>query len=144
VPPYLATFLGVTAIKESSSKSSSMQIMDTDVVAEKIKLVEQILGPIANSPLPMLVALIAGVADHVTSAVSLPPTPKIDTDTLSFSMVDNSKPSYLTVRNLHPLVSQDDIPSWERLSPANPLFLLFVDQFLVSGADKVGLFRDYL
>lgn len=142
--PYLPTFITLTKVKENTGKSSTMQMMDTDVVNDKLKLVEQILGPIANSPLPMLVALIAGVADHVTSAVTLPPIPKIDTNNFSFSMVDASKPSYSTVRNLHPLVSQDDIPSWERLSPANPLFLLFVDQFLTAGADKVGLFRDYL
>jgi hypothetical protein len=143
-PPYLPTFIGITKIRENTGKSNTMQIMDTDVIQEKLKIVETVLGPIANSPLPMLVALIAGIADHVTATVPLPPTPKLDTTNFSFSMVDSTKPSYLTVRNLHPVVSQDDIPSWERLSPANPLFLLFVDQFLAAGADKVGLFREYL
>ena len=143
-PPYLPTFIGITKIRENTGKSNTMQIMDTDLIQEKLKIVETVLGPIANSPLPMLVALIAGIADHVTATVPLPPTPKLDTTNFSFSMVDSTKPSYLTVRNLHPVVSQDDIPSWERLSPANPLFLLFVDQFLAAGADKVGLFREYL
>ena len=143
-PPYLPTFTALTIAKSKINNSSNLQLIDTDALASKLSLVEKTLGPISKSPLPTITALIAGVADHAVSGVTLPPIPKVDAATFSLSMVDSTKPSYATIRNLHPVVSQDDIPSWERLSPANPLFLLFVDQFLVSGADKVGLFRNYL
>lgn len=143
-PQLLPITAAVTSIKAASKSSNTIQIMDTEAIDSKLKTVENLLGPIANSPLPTIVAVGAGIADRVVSVVPIPPVPKIDPNTKSFSMVDNTKPSYAAIRALHPLVSQDDIPSWERLSPSNPLFLLFVDEFLSQGADKVGLFRDYV
>ena len=54
------------------------------------------------------------------------------------------KVSTLALRKIHPLLSQDDLPPWERLSGKNLLFLLFVDQFIATGADQVGFFRSFV
>jgi len=47
------------------------------------------------------------------------------------------------VRQLHPVLSGDDLPPWERLSKYNILFILLLDQFASTAADQTGFFRTF-
>lgn len=143
-PPYLPTFTALTLIKSKTNKSVDFKIIDIEEAEKKTALIEKTLGPIANSPLPALLVVAAGLSDRVVAKVPIPAIPKLDAENLSISSTDQTLPSYQLIRSLHPIISQDDIPPWERLSEKNPLFLLFIDQFLSSGADKLGFFRNYL
>lgn len=42
-------------------------------------------------------------------------------------------------RKYHPIMNQDDIPSWERLTVKNPLFVIFLDRFCSVAADCTGI-----
>lgn len=42
-------------------------------------------------------------------------------------------------RLLHPVLNQDDIPSWDRLTVKNPLFVIFLDKFCSTAADCTGI-----
>lgn len=42
-------------------------------------------------------------------------------------------------RKIHPICNADDLPSWERLTLKNPLFVLFLDSFCATAADCTGV-----
>jgi hypothetical protein len=143
-PPYgpaeEAVFIGITKAKQAAPTSASFKIIDASLAEQKVKLLESTLGPIANSPLPALIAAAAGVADSILPSIK---APQIDPQTGAVSTKD-LKVSSLGIRQLHPLLSQEDLPPWERLSVKNILFLLFVDEFVANGADQVGFFRSFV
>lgn len=134
-----AMFTAITQLKKIVPKSSTMSIVDLSILETSIAAIKPALTPIINSPLPALMAVGAGAIDSV-----LPPikTPSIDSSG-SIKTQDLKVASY-ALRQLNPVITQDDIPPWERLSPKNILFLVFLDKFISSAADKVGLFRNYL
>ena len=43
---------------------------------------------------------------------------------------------------VHPILSQDDLPPWDRLSLSNPLFVIFLDQFCRAGKVGSGFFEN--
>jgi len=138
-PPAFATFTAFAKAKQFSPKSSNFNIIDATKVEAQLGIVESVMSPIANSPLPTILVAGAGALDSILPVLKIPQVSS--TGTISTT---DSKVASLALRSIHPLVSQDDIPSWERLSPKNILFLLFLDEFLANGADKLGLFRAYL
>jgi len=48
------------------------------------------------------------------------------------------------IRKLHPILNFDDVPAWERLTIANVMLMLFLDEFIYEAANKVGFFRQYV
>lgn len=42
-------------------------------------------------------------------------------------------------RMIHPISNQDDLPSWDRLTLKNPLFVIFLDKFCATAADCTGI-----
>ena len=143
-PPYgpasEAIFLAVTNLKKQIPKSATIKIVDTKAVESATKQLETILSPIMNTPLPGLVVAGAGAVDVVLPALKVP---SIDTNTGAVATKD-VKVTSLALRSLHPLLAQDDLPPWERLTPKNLLFLLFVDEFVANAADKIGFFRSFV
>lgn len=144
VPPYgpaeEVAFIGITKAKQAAPTSASFKIIDANLAQQKAKLLESTLGPIANSPLPTLIAAAAGVADSILPSIK---APQVDPQTGAVSTKD-LKVSSLAIRQIHPLLSQEDLPPWERLSVKNILFLLFIDEFVSNGADQVGFFRSFV
>ena len=144
LPPYgpaaEVAFLAITTAKKLSPASSNFKIIDLDKVKEKSALIETALGPITNSPLPALLVAGAGAIDAILPKIKMP---QVDTQSGAFSTKD-IKAATFALRQIHPILSQDDIPPWERLSGKNLLFLLFLDQFIATGADQVGFFRAYV
>ena len=69
--------------------------------------------------------------------------PKVDTASGAISTQDVRAATF-ALRSLHPLLVQDDLPPWERLTMKNILFLLFVDEFISNAADKLGFFRSFI
>jgi hypothetical protein len=45
-------------------------------------------------------------------------------------------------RRLHPILSQDDLPTWDRLSPNNFLFVVFLDEWCTQGKKGGGFFEN--
>ena len=144
IPPYGPAagivHAAITKAKQFAPKSASYKLINLDLVKAKTAILEASLGPIANSPIPPLLAAGAGALDSILPKLKFP---EIDPRVGSFSTKDK-KVATLLLRNAHPLLSQDDIPPWERLSSKNILFLLFADEFLATGADQVGFFRAFI
>ena len=139
-PPAESVHIAITKAKQFAPKAASYKLINLDLVKEKTAILESSLGPIANSPFPPLLAAGAGALDSILPKLKFP---EIDPNVGSFSTKDK-KVATLLLRNAHPLLSQDDIPPWERLSSKNILFLLFADEFLATGADQVGFFRAFI
>jgi hypothetical protein len=144
LPPYgpaaEVAFLAITTAKKLAPTSANFKIIDIDKVKEKSALLEATLSPIVNSPLPALLIAGAGAIDSILPKIKMP---EVDPQSGAFSTKD-IKAATLALRRIHPLLSQDDIPSWERLSGKNLLFLLFLDEFISTGADQVGFFRAFV
>ena len=144
LPPYgpaaEVAFLAITTAKKLAPASANFKIIDIDKVKEKSALLETVLSPIVNSPLPALLVAGAGALDSILPKIKMP---EVDTQSGAFSTKD-IKVATFALRQIHPLLSQDDIPSWERLSGKNLLFLLFLDEFISTGADQVGFFRAFI
>lgn len=138
-PPTEAAFLAVSNLKKTLPRATNFKIIDPDSVEQRLPTVETSLAPITNSPVPGIAIATAGAIDYALPKIKLP---QVDPQTGEVKTVDR-KPTTSSIRLLHPIISQDDLPPWERLSPANPLFLLFVDEFVATGADQIGFFRAY-
>ena len=69
------------------------------------------------------------IATKVLATIPAPPYPAVAIAPTVFKLI-------------HPILSQDDLPPWDRLSLSNPLFVVFLDQFCVQGKNGGGLFRD--
>jgi hypothetical protein len=138
-PPNELKFTAVTKLKQAAPASANFKIPDLGKIEIKTKLFETALAPIINSPLPMILAVAGGVASSLLPEIKVP---SIDSSG-TVSVKDMKLPTF-ALRQLHPILNQDDIPPWERISPKNILFLIFLDQFISTAADQVGLFRDYL
>jgi len=144
IPPHgpaaESLFIAIETAKARFNTSVSFKMFDLAEINKKITLIEPNLKKISSGPLPSLVAAAAGASDALFPNLR---TPKVDTSTGIISLQDK-KISTQALRALHPLVNQDDLPPWERLSPKNLLFLLFIDEFVSSGADKLGFFRSFI
>lgn len=143
-PPYgqisNLAFTAVTKLKQAALKSLSFGIINPDLAKEKLLILEKVLGPICNTPLPAVIVASAGAADAILPTIKMP---TVDIINKSFSTQD-MRVATSALRQLHPLLNQDDLPPWERLSSKNLLFLLFVDEFIATAADQVGFFRSYV
>jgi len=139
-PPSKQIFNSITALKKQIPKSATIGIIDTDAVKQGAQRLKSVLGPIANSPLPAAIVAGAGATDSALPATKVP---SIDSKSKAIKTKD-VKAATFALRSLHPLLTQEDLPPWERLTGKNLLFLLFLDEFISNGADKVGFFRAYL
>ncbi len=139
-PPAKAAFLAITTLKKSLPRASNFKIMDPAVAKQKVELIRPALESITSSPVAGLVIAGAGAADSALPKIKMP---RLDLQTGEVR-TEEKKVTTLGLRNLHPILSQDDVPSWERLSGDNPLFLLFLDEFVATGADQIGFFRSYV
>ena len=119
VPPFgptaKALFITKGTLKFAMNKSSAQFVISEDALKIASSILKTALLPIVSNPVAGL--LVAGAG--VTNTTDL-------------------------IRKIHPILSADDIPPWERLTMKNPLFLLFLDEFNSAGANKVGFFRSYL
>ena len=144
LPPYgpaaEGIHIAITNLKKQIPKSATLQIIDTESVSAGAKVLAQALGPIANSPLPALLIAGAGAVDSMLPSLKIP---KVDTASGAISTQDVRAATF-ALRSLHPLLVQDDLPPWERLTMKNILFLLFVDEFISNAADKLGFFRSFI
>ena len=141
-PPYgtpaYAIFIAYTKALQLIPPSAFLSVIDTQLVKEKLESLEPVLKPIGQTAWITVPA--AGAADSL-----LPIIKTLDIDSVNRTVsTKDQKLSTSALRMLHPLVSQDDLPPWERLSSKNFLFVLFVDQFISSAADKVGFFRSFV
>lgn len=137
-PPEEALFFAITSAKKNAPRAANFRMIDLPAAKQKISQLEPVLKPV--SAIASVLAAVAGAADAALPPVKIP---KIDTLTGELRTEDPRKAS-ATLRQLHPMLNQDDIPPWERLTLQNLLFALFVDEFVASGADRVGFFRAYL
>ena len=133
-------FTSITQLKKQIPKSATISIVDTVAIEAKKKILETVLSPIINSPLPTLLVAASGAIDSILPNSKIP---KIDTTTGEIKTQD-LKVASLALRQLHPILNQDDLPPWERLSSKNILFLVFLDLFISSAADRVGFFRNFI
>lgn len=143
-PPYgpaaKAIFDSTNRIKQQLPRSATVKIINTEAVEAGAKTLKTVLSPIASSPLPAAVVAGAGAVDSVQPALKVP---SVDSDTGALVTKDLRVATY-ALRALHPLFLQEDLPPWERLTIKNLLFLLFLDEFIANGADKIGFFRAYI
>lgn len=119
VPPFGPTakslFIAKGKRKLSLKKSSSQFIINEDALKIASGIMITTLSPIVSNPVAGLMVAGAGVTNSLDS-----------------------------IRKLHPILSADDIPPWERLTAKNILLLIFLDEFISTAADQVGFFRSYL
>lgn len=139
-PPSKQIFNSITSLKKQIPKSATIGIIDTAAVPQGAQALRSVLGSIVNSPLPAAIIAGAGAIDSTLPATKIP---SIDPTTKSIKTKDVRAATF-ALRSLHPLLTQEDLPPWERLTGKNLLFLLFLDEFIANGADKVGFFRAYL
>jgi hypothetical protein len=144
LPPYgpaaKQIFNSITKIKQQIPRSATVNKIDLQAVEAGAKLLKTVLSPIANSPLPAAIVAGAGATDSLLPAAKVP---SVDATTGGISTKDVKVASF-ALRSLHPLLTQEDLPPWERLTGKNLLFLLFLDEFIANGADKLGFFRAYI
>jgi hypothetical protein len=119
VPPFgtiaKTKFIVKGKLKFAKTKSESQWIISEDALKIASGLLKTALTPIVSNPVAGLLVAGAGAVDQID-----------------------------IIRKIHPILSADDIPPWERLTMKNVLFLIFLDQFCSVGADQVGFFRQYL
>jgi len=114
-PTAKALFIAKGQLKFSIPKSKSQFIINEDAVKSASGLLKTALTPIVNNPIAGLMVAGAGVSGTLD-----------------------------TIKAIHPILSADDIPPWERLTMKNLLLLIFLDEFNSVGAEQVGFFRSYL
>jgi hypothetical protein len=118
-PPYgkvaEALFIAKGQLKFSIPKSNSQFVINEQAVQTASSILRTALSPIVNNPIAGLLIAGAGVAGALES-----------------------------IKGIHPILSADDVPPWERLTAKNILLLVFLDEFIKTGADQVGFFRSYL
>lgn len=102
-------------IKANLAKSLTIPYVDPELLKTLVAKTKPVLEPLTTPPLSYLIAATAGLT-QTTDAI----------------------------RELHPILQNDDLPPWERLSSRNILFLLFLDDFIKNAADKTGFFRNFL
>jgi hypothetical protein len=119
VPPYgpieEVAFNVKALAKAAIPKSMTIPTVDVDLLKEVVKRAKPVLEPLSTPPLSYLIAATAGLTETKDA-----------------------------LRNLHPVLQNDDLPPWERLSSKNILFLLFLDDFIKTAADQTGFFRNFL
>ncbi len=118
-PPYgkvaEALFIAKGQLKFSIPKSKSQFVISEQAVRTASSILKTALSPVVNNPVAGLLVASAGVAGALGS-----------------------------IKQIHPILSADDVPPWERLTAKNILLLVFLDEFIKTGADQVGFFRSYL
>jgi len=114
-PVAKSLFIAKGQLKFSITKSKSQFVINEDAIKVASTTLKSALLPIVNNPVAGLMVAGAGVANSLD-----------------------------TIKAIHPILSADDIPPWERLTLKNILFLVFLDEFIKTGADQVGFFRSYL
>lgn len=138
--PNDAKFFLLNTLKKALPDSILTQFVDQAKLEVAKQLVEQFLKPVSDSPLPILLVAGAGALDSALPPIKLPQVNPI----LGTINTTDLKISKMALRALHPVLNQDDIPPWERLSYKNILFLLFLDEFASTAADQTGFFRSFL
>ncbi len=119
VPPYgialTAIFVGKTLAKMLSKNSNEYFHIDLKLLAIAARILKTALTPITSTPIVYPAIAAAAVAGQIE-----------------------------TIRKIHPILNEDDIPSWERLTGKNILLLAFIDEFITNAADNVGFYRSFL
>jgi len=119
VPPYgpalSALFSAKTLAKMNLPNSNTYFSINLQALELAVSLLKPALTPIVSTPIVYPVIAGAAVAGGIDG-----------------------------IRKLHPILNQDDIPSWERLTAKNILLLVFIDEFIVNAADNLGFYRSYL
>lgn len=119
VPPYgtalTAIFVGKTLAKMLSKNSNEYFHIDLKLLAIAAKILKTALTPITSTPIVYPAIAAAAVAGQIEG-----------------------------IRKIHPILNEDDIPSWERLTGKNILLLAFIDEFITNAADNVGFYRSFL
>ena len=137
-PPAEIAFNAIAIAKKAVPPSALYPIIDTAALSDATSSLGKVLSPIVENPaLPFIVAG-AGAADSFFPGFKRP----VITDNIL--TLEDSKLSKSALRNIHPVLVHEDLPPWERLSGKNLLFLLFLDDFIASAADRIGFFRAYL
>lgn len=108
-------FIAKGLFKLNLKKSNAQFIISDDALKVASSVLKTALTPIVSNPIAFVIVAGAGV----TGTTDL-------------------------IRKIHPILSADDIPPWERLTMKNILFLVFLDEFISTGADQVGFFRSFL
>jgi hypothetical protein len=139
-PPNEVRFTLITKLKQALPNATNFKITSLELLEKALSLVEEVLTPIASTPLPAILVGGAGALDSILPQIKLP---VLDSTTGTISTQD-LKINKLALRQLHPLLNQDDLPPWERLSIKNILFLLFLDDLASSAADQTGFFRSFI
>jgi len=114
-PIDFAKFSAEAILKINSPTSSSVSTFDLDSLESAKKLIDPVVSPIMDNPVSFIIA--AGAASTGLADIQ---------------------------RQLHPVMNADDLPPWERLSSKNFLFVLFLDEFISTAADKIGFFRRFI
>lgn len=124
-------FLRSSELIRDSKRSTNFKIFDDSAISGAIPKLEA-LSKIQN--VPITIASTCSL-DSFSSRIK-----KIEVDGSGSIRTMDDRPSS-AIRDLHPILNQDDLPPWERLSSSNPLFALFLDEFVSVGADQIGFFR---
>ena len=111
----LAKFISEATLKMSTSKSFNTPTFDLKATEKASALIESTINPIMSVPMSYIIPATAAMVQQQSS-----------------------------LRLLHPILNADDIPPWERLSAKNFLFILFLDEFITSAADKIGFYRRFI
>lgn len=114
-PIDFANFSKEALLKINSANSANLGTFDLASLENAKKSIEPIVAPIMDNPASYIIPVSAA----------------------SIGLSDIQ-------RKLHPILNADDLPPWERLSSRNFLFILFLDEFISSAADKVGFFRTFI
>ena len=119
VPPFgkvsEALFITKGLIKMNLPNSLGYSTVDLEVLKPALALIKPMITPIVSSPVAYILVAAAGVTNNLDM-----------------------------IRKLHPVLNEDDIPPWERLTLKNILFLVFLDEYVSTAADQVGFFRSYI
>ena len=119
IPPYGTVLTGIfvakTLAKMLSKNSNEYFHIDLKLLAIAAKALKIALTPITSTPIVYPAIAAAAAAGQIDK-----------------------------IRKIHPILNEDDIPSWERLTGKNILLLAFVDEFITNAADNIGFYRSFL
>lgn len=116
IGPGLKKIFETKALAKMQLKKPDFQfVLDDSAIKAASKILKASINPIVSSPLGYAIVAAAGVSGNLDS-----------------------------IRKMHPILNQDDIPPWERLTLKNILFLVFLDEFLYYGAEQTGFYRSFL
>lgn len=135
-----------------------------DVKQIAIDFIEQSFGPVETAMEPVLkaISIVSGLKSQDKSFGEMLGLSKVTLDPLKIEVAPElallaatkvlaklPAPPYPAVavaptafKLIHPILSQDDLPPWDRLSLSNPLFVVFLDQFCTQGKKGGGLFEN--